>query len=112
MEPIRVKNNETGEEYVLTYTRASVKRMEQQGFKYSRLINDEFSLTGLEELFAGAFIANHPRVKLGTIDEILKKIGKRQELFARLVEMLVETISDFFGDDEEDGKNAEWEASW
>ena len=97
-------------EYTLEYTRASVRRMEANGFKASE-IQDKF-VTLVPELFAGAFYANHRWVKRDVIDEIFDHIGSKGELIAKLVEMYNEPLAALVDDPEDSKGNATWTAAW
>ncbi|MBO5963851.1 MAG: DUF5055 domain-containing protein [Bacteroidales bacterium] len=63
-----------GKHYVLEYTAASVKRMERNGVKLSKL--DEMFFSAPEILFEGAFYANHPNTEKRLIREIYKSLKK------------------------------------
>lgn len=62
-------------QYVLEYTRRTVKEMEKKGFKINELIDKP--VTYLPELFAGSFKANHRDVSQETIEEIFKSIPNK-----------------------------------
>ncbi|MCM1545286.1 MAG: DUF5055 domain-containing protein, partial [Ruminococcus sp.] len=57
-----------GKEYLLEFTRKSVKTMERQGFRIDEI--DSKPMTVLPALFAGAFLAHHKFVKPAVSDEI------------------------------------------
>lgn len=97
-------------EYVLTFTRRSVERMERNGFVASD-IGDK-PMTTLPALFAGAFLANHPFVKKELIDEIFAKLTNKQELIGKLAEMYNEPIAALVEEPEENEGNLNWTASW
>lgn len=63
-----------GKDYKLEFTAHSLKTMEKQGFRFAKM--DDFALTAPEELFCGAFIANH--------DSVPKK--KRLAIYKELME--------------------------
>lgn len=63
-----------GKHYVLEYTAASVKKMERNGVKLSKL--DEMFFSAPEILFEGAFYANHPNTERRLIREIYKSLKK------------------------------------
>lgn len=97
-------------EYVLTFTRKSVERMERNGFVASDM-TDKPMIT-LPALFAGAFFANHPFVRKELIDEIYSKLTNKQELIGKLAEMYNEPIAALIEDPAENEGNVNWTASW
>lgn len=66
-----------GKDYVLEYTADSLKKMERTGFKFAKL--DDIALTATEELFVGAFIANHNNVPRAKRLEIWKELCPQGE---------------------------------
>ena len=100
-----------GRDYCLEFTRRSVEMMERQGFK-SEDLRDK-PMTALPALFAGAFLANHRWAKPDTISAIYAKLGNKQELLTKLVEMYNEPIAALM-DEPEDGDEGKvvWTASW
>mgnify|MGYP003319990707 CR=1 FL=1 len=92
MSKIALTYNKT--EYVLEYSRQSVKTMEAQGFVLDELTSKPMTMIPL--LFAGAFIKNHSGkdgVKRKVIDEIFDEIGDKTGLMQALMEMYAETLS-------------------
>ena len=104
--------NFDGKDYTLEYTRASVRTMENRGFKPGDLV--EKPMNTLPELFAGAFIANHRFTKRDVIDEIYAAMGNKEELVNKLAEMYNEPISALMAEPDNDGgeKNVKWDANW
>jgi hypothetical protein len=94
-----------GEDYTLEYTRESVKRMEDQGFAPSKIL--EAPVSYLPELFRGAFIAHHRYVKRKVIDEIFEKIQGKSELVNTLIEMYNEPIN-ALTEETDEGNGIEW----
>lgn len=95
-------------DYTLEFTRKSVERMERQGFTPNDIV-DKPMLT-LPQLFAGAFIANHPYISRKIIDGIFDDIANKSELISKLAEMYNEPLVALMEDNEEG--NVEWGASW
>ena len=93
-------------EYVLEYSRQSVKTMEQQGFVLDELASKP--MTMIPMMFQGAFIMNHKGIKRNVMDEIYKGIGNRSELMEALMEMYADTLSTLMDDDAEDAGNVSW----
>ena len=60
--------------YVLEYTAASIKKMERNGVKFSKL--DEMMFSAPEILFEGAFYANHPKTDRRVIREIYRSLKR------------------------------------
>ena len=81
-------------EYVLEYSRQSVKTMESQGFVLEELTAKPMTMIPL--LFSGAFIKNHSGkdgVKRKVVDEIFEEISDKPALMEALMEMYTETLS-------------------
>lgn len=95
-------------DYTLEFTRKSVERMERQGFNPNDIV-DKPMLT-LPQLFAGAFIANHPYLSKKITDEIFDDIANKSELISKLAEMYNEPLVSLMEDNDEG--NVEWGASW
>lgn len=97
-------------EYVLEYTRNTVRAMEDRGFVASDI--ETKPVTVLPALFAGAFLANHRFAKQEVIDEIYSKLTNKQELIGKLAEMYNEPIKALVDEPEESEGNLTWTASW
>lgn len=80
-----------GENYILEYNKKTVKKMEDRGFVPTRIM--EAPMSYLPELFAGAFLANHPFVKRDFIDAIYDKMTNKSELVNTLLKMYNEPIN-------------------
>lgn len=66
-----------GKPYTLEFTPDSLKQMERLGFKFSKM--DDIILTAPEELFYGAFIANHKKTSRQLREEIWKALCEEDE---------------------------------
>lgn len=99
-----------GEQYILEYTRRSVKEMESSGFVASDVKNKP--LTGLLDLFCGAFIANHAKVVRQKREQIYDSLSNKDKLMERLTEMYNEPLATLMEDPDGDEGNATWTASW
>lgn len=97
-----------GKHYCLEYTPDSIKQMEASGFN----INDigDRPATRIEQLWAGAFIANHKRVSNTIIKEIYKEMKNPEGLLKTLTEMYNNSLY-YLMPDEEDQGNVEWTAT-
>ena len=104
MSKINLTHND--KDYILEYSRQSVKTMEQQGFVLDELTAKP--MTMLPMLFQGAFIKNHKGIKRSLMDEIYKGIKDRSALMEALMEMYAETLSSLMDDDAEEAGNVSW----
>lgn len=109
-ESTKIEFDYGGDHYCLQFTAASIKKMEEDGFKFGKM--DETILTAPEKLFSGAFIANHKRVPESKRHEIYLALSRTMEgedpviddngrevdaLTNALAEMLSEAIDDIMG---------------
>ena len=94
------------EKYILEYTRKSIEKMEQRGFKVSDVKDKPVST--LPVLFAGAFLAHHPYVKKEVVDAIFAQCADKETLLQKLGEMYNDPIRVMT---ESEG-NLKWEANW
>ena len=92
-------------EYVLEYSRQSVRTMEAQGFVLNEL--ETKPVTMIPMLFQGAFIKNHRGIKRNLMDDLYEEVADKTGLLAALMEMYAETLSTLT-DDKEDSGNATW----
>lgn len=96
--------NHEKKEYVLEYSRQSVKTMESQGFILDEITSKPMTMIPL--LFAGAFFKNCKGIKRSLIDEIYDGIGDKTALMQALMEMYAETLSTLTDE------NAEGNVTW
>ena len=94
------------EKYILEYTRKSIEKLEQGGFKVSDVKDKPVST--LPVLFAGAFLAHHPYVKKEVVDAIFAQCADKETLLQKLGEMYNDPIRVMT---ESEG-NLKWEANW
>ena len=81
--------------YTLEYTADSLKKMQNMGFDFSNM--GAKILTVAEDLFVGAFIANHSNVMRKKRLEIYRALSEKageDELIDVLLEMVNETIDE------------------
>ena len=84
--PMRITDTETGETYVLEFSRESVKFAEQRGFKISELT--DYPQTNIPALFFYAFRKNHKKVARNQTDKLLEDMGGlTTEEITRLAEL-------------------------
>lgn len=100
-------------EYTLEFTRETEKQMERRGFRLEEMSSQP--MTMLPMLFAGAFLANHRKVRQEVIDEIWDKLPDKTTLCEKLAELYAAPMNAFFDDPEtteEDGGNGYgWDAT-
>lgn len=100
-----------GVQYCLEYTRSTVKNLENMGFNPQDI--SEKMMTRLPQLFEGAFMAHHSRVKPGLIKEIYKNMPDKMELFRCLRDMFNDPYDELLADpDGESGNVVSWTANW
>lgn len=106
----QLKLSYQGTEYVLEFTRNTVKRMEANGFVPDDVQRKPMSL--IPELFAGAFMANHRWVKRTLIDEMFDTMPNKMELLNKLIEMYNEPYAAILEEPDANEGNASWTANW
>lgn len=99
-----------GNTYKLEFTRRSVETLENQGFDISELKSK--LATTIPKLFAGAFLANHPYVRKGIIDEIYGQTPNKEDLLGKLAEMYSDVLEALLAEPETKEGNATWGANW
>ena len=99
---------DNGTEYTLEFNRATVRKMEADGFDISEA--SKKPLTFLTDLFAGAFKMHHRFVKPNVIDELQARFSDKDKLIQRLIEMYSETLESLSNNEgDEDKENLiEW----
>lgn len=93
--------NFDGTDYTLEYTKRTIRQMENGGFNISEATSKVVS--GMEALFAGSFLAHHPRINDSTINAIWKALPDKQEFVSALVDLYNNPINEMFDEPE---KNA------
>ena len=73
VKPITITDTETGEVYVLEFSRDSVRFAENRRFNVNELTT--FPHTNIPALFFYAFRKNHPRITRDKTDKVLEAIG-------------------------------------
>lgn len=108
-----MKNNKTkitfeyeNTEYTLEYTADSLKKMQNMGFNFGAI--DEKILTVGEDLFCGAFIANHSNVMRKKRVEIYHAVGEQADGEA-LVDVLMEMVNEAVDEINYHEGNTKWE---
>ena len=103
----RIKFTFEGTEYVLEYTRRTVREMESEGFDTNAV--DSKPMTMIPMLISGAFRKNHRYVKESVIERIYESIPRKEEFIRQLVEMYNEPFNALIEEPEEGQGNVEWE---
>lgn len=103
--PMRLTDSETGEVYVLEFSRESVRFAEQRGFKISELT--DFPQLNIPAFFFYAFRKNHREVARDKTDKLLEGMeGLTPAEIARLVELYNQPNEALILTDEGGRKNA------
>ncbi len=98
-----------GKTYTLEYNRAAIKFMESRGFSFEKWSTAPASM--IEMAFEGAFYKNHKNISIAKITEIYEKMSDKKVLNDTLAEMIADSYTELFGDNEEEegeGKNIGW----
>ena len=96
-----------GEKYTLEYDRAGIKMLEARGFNIDEFLNKP--MTNTELVFQGAFLKNHPNIKLTTIDEIFKSCPDKAGLMNVLNTMITDSYTSLLSEPEDDNsKKVQW----
>ena len=96
-----------GTKYTLEYTRKTIKRMEENGFRINQVAEQPMSM--LPALFAGAFLAHHRYTPQDTIDDIFEHMGDKENLYVALGELYRATMEALTAEPTEG--NIKWEMS-
>ena len=96
-------------EYTLEFTRATVIKMEKNGFKIQDA--SEMPVATIPTLFAGAFLAHHPLVKSKTVDEIYTNMPDKAMLVEKLVSMYADVVNTLLDEPSDESKKIHWEMS-
>lgn len=97
--------------YTLEFTRATVRKMERDGFVTDDV--SKFPMTMLPRFFAGAFQAHHRWTKPETIEEIFQHFENKEDLFNKLIDMYNEPLNTLVEEPEaDDAKKVSWKTSW
>lgn len=96
-----------GKHYCLEYTPDTVKQMEAGGFSISDV--DMRPATRIEQLWAGAFLANHRKTSTTIVIELFHKMGDKEKLLEALSTMYSNTMNYLLEDNDEG--NVSWTAT-
>ena len=95
-----------GTNYVLEFTPDSLKQMERSGFSFAKM--QENLLTSPEELFYGAFIANHRRTTRALREEIWNSMCEEDENGAYLTDIIGEMMNEAITELNSHSGNVKW----
>lgn len=105
--PIKIVDNDTGREYILDFTRETIKMAEARGFSWDELPTKIATL--LPVIWHTAFLRYEPRMSVIKTDNILKDMGGLQPKQVQRLRLLYDqAMSSLVAEDTEDGctKNA------
>ena len=109
VKPMRVTDNETGREYILDFTRETVRFAEERGFVWDEIGSKPGTLIPL--IWYTAFRRYEPRMAFNKAEKLLEDAGGvSPKMIARLKELYDQALSSLVAEDregdEEQGKNA------
>ena len=107
IEPIRITDKDTGETYVLDFSRESVRFVEAQNFKIDETF--DFPNTNIPKLFYYAFRMHHKKMAKNQTDALLDKMGGLTGKIAERLVLLYQqatTSNNILQDDEDLEKNS------
>ena len=104
----RIEFDYNDKHYRLEYTPDSIRQMEAAGFNFNDL--SDRPMTRIEQLWAGAFLANHRRVSNNIIKDLYKKMKNKEALLQKLTEMYSNAL-EYLMPDEDDEGNVDWTAT-
>ena len=93
-------------EYILEFTRETVKECERMGFALNKVA--EQPMTQMELLFRGAFLARHRRVSRNVIEDLYDQIADKTGLFQKLGELYAEPMRTMYDEDVFESGNVTW----
>ncbi len=99
-----IKFTYSGVNYTLEFTRKSIKLMEKNG------LSPDFQnkmVTSAENLFRGAFFANHKYTNEKLIGEIYENMPRKGDLNTRLAELYSETLTVLYDSEAESSEETE-----
>lgn len=105
VKPIRLTEKETGREYILDFTRETVRFAEDRGFDWDELGNKPATLIPL--IWYTAFRRYEPRMAFNKAEKLLEDAGGLSpKMIARLKELYDQALASLVADDTEDEEKA------
>lgn len=95
-----------GKSYKIGFTRDSIKRMERNGFDFSKA--ESRQITATLDLIEGAFRTYQPKMSSDDIFEVWGMLPKKDELMQVLLKMFNEPLAMLNDPDEDNQGNASW----
>ena len=103
---MKLKMTYNGADYYMEFDRATAEATEKElGVSVSDLT--AMRITVFPSLFHGSLLKHHPNMKQKTVDMLFEKLAGKRELYAKLVEMYVETIQTLL-DEPAEGEAVSW----
>ena len=106
-EKTRIRFNYDGKDYTLEFTAASLKKMQAKGFNFVDF--DSHALTVPEDVFSGAFIANHNDTPDKLRKEIFHDLAATEADGEALEEILVAMVEEAMEEITYHRGNTKWE---
>lgn len=103
----RIKFDYNGKSYTLEFTADSLKRMQANGFNFGDIASQVVTVG--EDLFAGAFIANHQSVPHRKRVEIYHELSEESAEGDKITETLVAMVNEAFEEINQHKGNVKWE---
>ena len=100
-------SDKDGTKYTLEFNARVVKNMERRGFQ----LNTDYPHTMIEDLFLGAFQANHKSVTPERVKEIWRQQTKKDELLGILTKLYMKPLEELMAEPEgeEGSETPTWE---
>lgn len=102
VKPVIITDNETGFEYTLEFSRATVKKAEDSGFDINTIVTKP--MNALSDLWYWALQMHHRNMSKDKTDALLEKCGMTEALLIRLCELYQEPLNSLY-DENGDTKN-------
>lgn len=103
-----ILKDKDGKEYTLEFNRATVERMQRNGF----VLDTDRLYMCAKDLITGAFRMHHRRMEWPDIEPIWMAQKKRGDLLAALAKMFSEPIMTLMGITDEDEGDEEENPTW
>ena len=97
------------EEYVLQFTKRTIREMENQGFRIREVQDKPMTLWPM--FFKGAFLANHRKTKDSVIEAIYKAMPNKDALIDAMIELYDEPYSAMMEEPGDTDPNVNWTLS-
>lgn len=105
-----VKLTFNDKEYTLEFTRATLEKMEADGYSIADAQTKIVTWQRVE--FEYAFFANHKRMKKEDIKKIYDRLTNKRALIEKLSEMMLDCINSIYDEPEEEKNAISWTATF